>query len=140
MAKPAAAAGRGHPYPVREQGPVGKPGERIVERLPGEPLLGLLPIGDVLDLRDQVARRPVAVVDGRDVERDPYGMTLRVDVALLGPVAVSLALDQLAQSFQVRLDVVGMGDLAEGLPSELVLLVARDIAQGPIDALKAAAG
>ena len=51
------AASRRHPHPVREQGPVWEPGERVMERLPGKPLLRLLALGDVLHLRDQVAQR-----------------------------------------------------------------------------------
>ena len=135
------APGRGHPHAVGEQRPVGKAGERVVERLAGEPLLGLLAIGHVLDLSDQVAGRAVlAVVDRRDVERDPDRMAVGVDVPLLRPVAVALSLDQITQRVQVRVDVVGVGDLAESLADQFVPGVARELAERAIDPLKAAVG
>ena len=135
-----AAPARGHPDAIGEQRPVRQPGERVVQRLAREALLRLLAVGDVLDLAEQVADRPVAVVDRRDVQRDPDRVSLRVHVALLGPVAVALAIDQVAEGVEIGVDVVGVGDLAEGLAEQLMLRVAGELAEGAVDPLVATAG
>ena len=38
---------------LEEQRPVGQPGQRVVQRLEAQPLLELVPLGDVLDHRDR---------------------------------------------------------------------------------------
>ena len=62
--RPLRAGGRGQGVvdPVVEQGPVGQAGERVVEALVQQRVLGLLAGGDVLDQADPVRGRPVAPV------------------------------------------------------------------------------
>src|SRR4051812_4928675 len=76
----------------------------------------------------------------RDVHRDPDRMPFGVDVALLGPVAVALPDEQVGEGLEIGLDMVGMGDLAEGPAEQLVLRVAGELAERAVDALEAAAG
>ena len=132
-----AASGR-HPDPVREQGPVREPGERVVECLPGEPFLGLLALGDVLHLRDQVAADPPAVIDGRDSQGDPDRMTPGVLAASLAAVAVALAVGDLAERLDLALAFTRVDDLAERLAEQAVLGAAADLAEGSVDSLEAA--
>ena len=106
-------ASLGEQHPVRQQGAVGQPGEGVVHGLMGELRLGLLALGDVLHLGDQVEGLPVLVADRREAERDPDDMSVRADVALLGHVTPPLASHQLIESLHLGIEIVRVRDLRE---------------------------
>ncbi len=57
--------------PVEKEGSIGQTGERVVQRLPLELVLGLLAIGDVREARDDLANAPERVLDRDGVDEKP---------------------------------------------------------------------
>ena len=80
--------------PVEEQHAIREARERVVERPLAEPLGGLLLLADVLDLRDEVRRRPGLIAHERDAQENPDVAPVGVQVALLERVRLALPREQ----------------------------------------------
>jgi len=90
-------ARQGLPQAVHAQRAVREAGERIVERLVGQPFLCPLALGDVLGLRDEVERLAIGVGDERRADQHPDHLPFGVPVALLHLVVTDLSGKQLLE-------------------------------------------
>src|SRR6266404_4175938 len=79
----------------------------------------LLALGDVLNLRDEVARLAVRVANERRAEKPPDGVAALVPIALLEMVRLRSATERLARMLGRGRDVVGMRQHLEPLPEDL---------------------
>jgi hypothetical protein len=110
------------------------------QRLSCEGSLRALLLADVLDLRDEVERRPGRVSHERDRKLDPDDVPLPMDVPLLHLVRPNLAGENTSHEREVRREVVGMGDCLKSRGEELTLIVADDLTERAIDAKPTAVG
>src|SRR4051812_3309979 len=96
--------------------------------------LGLLARADVVEDGDLVERAAGAVALDRHAEVDPHRGAVLAHVALLDVHRRDFARVQ-ARALRVDdVEVLGMRDLASGAADQLVLRVAHDLAQAPVDA------
>ena len=86
----------------------------------------------VLDLGDEVQRCAFFVVHHRDVQEDPHYVALLVHVTLLGLVGAHLPGQYPAEVVQVRIEVVGVGYVLEGLLKQFLFWVAEYLEQGAV--------
>ena len=91
-----------------ETAPVGEPGQEVVVDQVLEALRQLPPLGDVLDLGDDVEGLSLVVADERHGQLPPEVVAPRMAVALLDLIAGNPAVEQLAQEVLVEIDVLGM--------------------------------
>jgi hypothetical protein len=118
--------------PVVEQQAVGQVGERVVVNQVRQLALGVLDRADVAEHRHVVGQLAAVVVNGAD------GLPLRVDLAVLAPVpdfaAPFALLGQGGEYLLVERGVVAARlELARALAQHLVLLVAGDLHERPVD-------
>ena len=127
------------PFDLLAKAPaVGEAGHLVVIGEEDESLLELLALADVLDLGDEVEGLAVGAASQRDAEQDPDDVAVAMEVALLHLVVAQLAGEHLADVLEVEVEVLGVGDLLEGLRDELVRAVAGELAQGAVDAYEVA--
>ena len=112
----------------------GQPADRLQLLRLAEILLEAVALGHVLDLGDEVERVVVRVPDEGDGEEHRDEVALAVDIALLQLVPARLAREEPAHVGEVGLEVVRMRDVLEHAREQLVLGVADDLAEGPVDA------
>ena len=87
----------------------------VLDLRPGrlEPLLVLVLLGHVEDLRDEVERLAVRSAHHSHREIAPDDVPVRVQIALAHAVAVDLSGHSPVEHHQVAVEVLGMGDLLE---------------------------
>jgi hypothetical protein len=124
-ADPGAGAGERGAEPVLEQGAVGQQGQRVVQRLLAQPLLQLVPGGDVLDHRHRVDRRADGVADQRDGQAGPHDVPVAVPVAQLHPGVGPLAGDDVPVQGPYPGCVLGVHQVGHPEPAQLVDRVAQ---------------
>ena len=120
----------------REPGEVGAGREARLAR--AERLLGALALVDVFHNRDEVPGLPQRRSRQRDGQVDPHPRTVPADVALLHGVGLDLAGEHLPHVGEVPVEVVGVGDVLERQPQQLLARVADDRAEPVVDAQEAA--
>jgi len=123
-----------------EAAPIGEAGQRVVQRLVRQLLGGTLARGDVLHLRDRVARSARLAVDEREADRDPQRVAFGVQVAHLELRVLLFVARQATDSLQAGGDVVGMDDVAEGARAQLLARTAGQLAHRAIDLQDLAGG
>src|SRR5262249_51967467 len=101
-------------------------------------LFGPLARGDVFDKRDKVVRRTILPARQGTSQVDPHDGAVLEIVALLHHVILDLARQQPPRLVPIRLQVVWMGDVVEGLRHRLLAGVADDVAETLIDLQPAA--
>lgn len=119
-----------HEEVVQEQGSVGQPGERVVQRQPPQGLLGLLAVADVRQRAGEPAQ-PAAVAHGDAPGHHPQpGPVAPADPELVAQPD-GLAGQVTAQPVPQRLDVVGVDPLpqAAGRQLEVVRGLAEHLLQ-----------
>ena len=94
-----------------------------------EPLDEGLPLAEVDDLGDEVDRGAERVAQEGDREVADQDAAVGAEVALGDPVGADLPGERLLEQAQVGVEVLGMGDVLEGLRDELVGVVAEHLAQ-----------
>ncbi len=123
---------------MAEQPAVAQPRQRIVVAEPAHVLLQPPALGDVVQLDDEVQRRPVAVAHERHRDDRREGLAGGVEVALVGPVGADLPRQQAPALLAVVARVVGVHDPVEALADQLLGGVAGDVAQRAVDEQPAA--
>ena len=118
----------GEHQPIGEQGAIGQPGERVVHGLMSKLRLGPLALRNVLHLGDQIEGAPILIAHRRDAERDPDHLTVGAEIALLGHVSPSLAIDQVTEA-PVGVEIVRVRDIREGHPCEVLLGVSGQVGE-----------
>ncbi len=98
-----------------------------------EVVLGMLLLGDVLYLAEEIAGVAEAVADHRAVELRPHHRAVRAQVPLLGLEHLSLTVGHLPQLRQADGDIVGMGQVLEPHAHQGGLVAAQHLAQGGVD-------
>jgi hypothetical protein len=88
---------------------------------------------DVLDDGDEVLGGPVRVAHQGHSQVDPEDRAILVEIALLQRVARDLAVQHLAHAREIGVEVVGMGDVLEGLGEQLFARVAELFAEPRVD-------
>ena len=130
---------------------MGKAGEAVLARLalehPAVRLLGLAQgalrldlAGQVLELGDDVEEPALLVPHRGHVDQHRHRRAVAADVPLADLVAVERAVDELGEQGQVLLAVVGVGDVADAQPDELLRRVAHHPAEGRVDLEEAPIG
>ena len=114
--------------------------ERVVLGEVAQALLDQLALGDVLDLGDEVLGAALAVAHHRHGEHGGDHVPAGVEVAALHLVVADLPGEQAPHVLEVGREVVGVGDLLEGLGEQLLGGVAGDRQQRLVDAHPAALG
>ena len=99
-----------------------------------------LALGDVLDLGDEVQRLAFFVVHQRDAQENPHHLALLMEVALLHLVGAYLSVQHPAHLIKIRIEVVGVGYVLEGLVQQLHFSVAEHVAQGSVRPKEAPVG
>src|SRR5215204_3493385 len=95
-------------------------------------LLCPLALTYVLDLGDEVQRLAFFVVHHRDAQEGPHYVALLVEVALLHLVGAYLPDQHPAHLVEIRIEVVGVGYVLEGLLKQYFFSVAEYLAQGSV--------
>ena len=90
---------------------LGSNGERVVDGRVCQALAEGSPLGDVLDLPDQVKRSFLCVAHARHAHRDPDLVSVVVYVALLDLVPGRARRDETSHLVRTRLTVVGVGEV-----------------------------
>ena len=117
------------PLPVPDPGAgLGQPQPLLA--LP-ERLFGLLPFGDVLHDRDEVCHPPLRVPDVPDGEMAPDDGPVPADEPLVELVLVDRAGREFGGQPHVLVHVVGMGELGESHPLELLFRSTRASGRAP---------
>ena len=118
---------------------VGQPGQRIpegelveVHEVLPELLFGLLALGDVLHLADEVDRLAGGPPHERYTQEAPRDRAVRAYVALLELEAVDLSVEHAQDLLDVEVDVVLMGHRPNVEPGQLLLRPSDQVAQGRI--------
>ena len=93
----------------------------------------LLRLGDVLDLRDEMHRRPGCIAHQRDRQPHVHDVPGAVKIPFLHLVVVDVPGQQVRQVGEVGVQVGGMRDVLKGLLQEFLRLVADDAAEHPVD-------
>ena len=120
-----AGAVEGPLQPVHEVRPVAQAGELVVAGRVLEPLGDGLALRDVLDLTDDELAA-VGLVDEGERHRRPHDAAVGADVALLHARYVPSASRSMSRkSWVLEGPVVGVGEIGERAPGELVGAVAR---------------
>ncbi len=122
------------PSALDEVQAVGKPGQRVVDRLVGERLTAGAAFGDVLDLAHEVERLPVEVADERRAHRHPHGMTVVVQVSLLELAARVVSLQEPGDRCPEHLAVVGVAEVEDRRRQQLRLAPTEDLHQRAVHA------
>ncbi len=141
--QPAAAAARAGERvleAVVEQGAVGQPGQRVVQRLMRECVGGCLLDADVLDLGDEVQRHAVLPAHEPRRHRGPHRVPVGVQVALLGVPAVVAAVEHALEQRAALAQVLRRGDLRPGHAFQLLAGAPEHVAERGVDAREAAVG
>ena len=107
---------------------------RELARVDPEPLFGLLSVGHVLGHAEQVERAARRIMDDPHRHPDPYRTSVLPHIAYLPDIVVAVAGDQPSGQFAAGLEVVRMRDLAGPRGEQLLLRVARDSRERPVDA------
>ncbi len=118
---------------IHEERAVRQPGERVVEGVVVELLLGDAAVGDVLNLEDEVDALAVRVARERDAPVHPDLVPVLVDVALLHLRGGGAALEQLADVGERGAQIVRVRDGQEVGRQQLRLRVAENLAQAAVD-------
>jgi hypothetical protein len=116
-----------------EAAAVRKARERVVLGLVAQLLLQLAALGEVLDLADEVERPAVFVGRERDRQQRPDHAPVGVDVALVHLVGRAAAGEHVVDQREVRVEVVGVREVLEREPQQLLLGVADELAQRLVD-------
>ena len=103
---------------VDQLGAVGQPGEVVVGRRPLQLLSGAALLGDVLDVGDR--QRHALVLGDRDAGAGPHELAVAAQVALVHEVGVGDAELEAGPVGGCSTEVLGVGDLADAAPDELV--------------------
>jgi hypothetical protein len=96
-----------------------------VQRLVAQPLLQLVPVGDVLDHRDGVRGGAVGVAQQRDRHVGPDDLAVLAVVRLLHAEVVAVAADEVGVQVAVALQVGGVEEVGLPQPEQLVHRVAE---------------
>ena len=94
---------------------------------------GRLALLNVLDDGNEVLGGPTRVADQRDRQQYPDQRPVLAVVALLQAVGRDLARQELLDIGEVRLEIVRMGDVLEGLGKKLGFAIAQHLAQATVD-------
>jgi hypothetical protein len=125
---------------IAEQGAVGQPRQRVVQRLVRERVGGRLLGADVLDLRDEVQRLAVLPAHEPRRHRGPDRVPVGVQVALLAVPAVVAAVEHALEQRATVAQVLGRGDLRPSDAFQLLAGAAEHVAERGVDAREAAVG
>ena len=126
--------------PVSEQHAVREARQRVVQSQLGQPLVDLLLLADVLDLRDEVERRACLVAHQRNAQERPDVVAVGVPVALLDRIRLALAGEQRAHVVEVDVEILRMRERLERGLEQLLLAVAENAAERGVDAGEATVG
>jgi len=101
---------------------------------PGIFLLGPLAFGDILDHRNKIFRQVARCsTNHRDGEIDPDYRAVLSDIPFFHAVGIDFAGQDAADVGHIEFEVVGMGDILEGLLQQFLPAVADDVAQLLVD-------
>ena len=106
--------------------PVEQTGQEVVIDEVLEASRQLLPLGDVLHLRDDIERVALLIADDRHGHQHPDVVAPGVAVALLDLIAGDLAGHEVSPVLRVEIDVVGVRHRAKRRGLQLVLGVSGD--------------
>ena len=126
-------------HPFGEGRAVGQPRHRVVRGLVGEPVGQRLAVGDVFELADLVDRVAFHVSHHRDAQRCPHHRSVGPQVALLVAVRVDLAASESLPVLLGGSAVVGVGQVEDLDPDELLLRASEQHGHRPVGALDPAA-
>ena len=100
----------------------------------GEVVLGLLALGDVLHVSDEVERLRLATADEEGTQVRPDRLAAFVPESNFGLIEIHLGVGHLLEGILDLHQVIKVRDLAGGEGEQLLLGVAEHIAQGPVHA------
>src|SRR5215212_9305608 len=89
-------------------------------------------VTNVLDLGDKVQRIAFFILHHRDAQEGPHYVAILVHVTLLDLVGAHLPSQYPAKVVEIRIEVVGVGYVLEGLLKQLFFWVAEYLAQGSV--------
>jgi hypothetical protein len=119
--------------PLEDHRPVRQVGERIMARLVVELFQLTAMSGDVLDLADHAQWRPIVATRNGCGDGHPHRRTVVVQVALLAPVEIGFAGDQIEDEIQVEPSVRRMGQILGRHLQHLLGALADYPAEGWVD-------
>jgi hypothetical protein len=119
--------------PVQHQGAVGQAGERVVQCLVGQCLLGEPHLGHVLELGDEVVDHPRVVPDRGDGGARPDRLPAGAQVAAFEGEAVPGTADDASEQAGVGVRVIGVGEVLQAAAEELEDRAGQQPGRGRVD-------